>query len=75
MCKKYKKVNEEKQKRRTDKKINGTNKNEKLYYRAVKSHTTHLYSNENENNKLATEPVYMVEGGDFWCIKKLHLLP
>lgn len=31
----------------------------------IKSHTTHLNSNENENNKLATEPVYMVEGGDF----------
>lgn len=37
----------------------------KLYYRFVKSHTTHLNFNENENNKLATGPVYMVEGGDF----------
>lgn len=27
---------------------------EKLYYRFVKSHTTHLKFNENENNKLAT---------------------
>lgn len=52
-------------KEKQTKKRNGTKKFEKLYYRAVKSHTTHFNSNENENNKLAHEPVYMVEGGDF----------